>query len=95
MSPAFSDSRFVSAAKNAGAFASPEAFGVAAAAGAADAAGAAAPSWRPMGYAGAIVSGGKGTAAGTIEALQAAGIAVAETPATMADTLIARMKERP
>jgi succinyl-CoA synthetase alpha subunit len=36
----------------------------------------------------------KGTAAGKIEALKAAGIAVADTPATMADTLIARMKER-
>ena len=34
----------------------------------------------------------QGTAAGKIEALKAAGIAVAETPATMADTLIARMK---
>jgi succinyl-CoA synthetase alpha subunit len=45
-----------------------------------------------MGHAGAIVSGGKGTAAGKIEALQAAGIAIADTPATIADTLIARMK---
>ncbi|HEX9270731.1 MAG TPA: succinate--CoA ligase subunit alpha, partial [Candidatus Binatia bacterium] len=44
------------------------------------------------GHAGAIVSGGKGTAAGKIAALKVAGIAVAETPATMADTLIARMK---
>jgi succinyl-CoA synthetase alpha subunit len=45
-----------------------------------------------MGHAGAIISGGKGTAAGKIEALQAAGIAIAETPAAIADTLISRIK---
>jgi len=55
-------------------------------------AGATAPEGRRMGHAGAIVSGGQGTAAGKIAALRAAGIEIAETPSDMADALIRRMK---
>ncbi|HSU54566.1 MAG TPA: succinate--CoA ligase subunit alpha [Candidatus Dormibacteraeota bacterium] len=54
-------------------------------------AGATAPPGRRMGHAGAIVSGGKGTAAAKIEAFKAAGIGIASTPSDMADTLLKMM----
>jgi len=54
-------------------------------------AGATAPPGRRMGHAGAIVSGGKGTAAAKIEAFKQAGIGIAATPSEMADTLLKMM----
>ena len=51
-------------------------------------AGTTAPPGRRMGHAGAIISGGKGTAEAKIEAMQDAGISVAETPSQMAEALI-------
>ena len=54
-------------------------------------AGATAPPGRRMGHAGAIVSGGKGTAEAKIAAFKAAGIGIAVTPSEMADTLLKLM----
>lgn len=50
-------------------------------------AGAAAPAGKRMGHAGAIISGGKGTAEAKFEALQSAGCKIARSPADMGTTL--------
>jgi succinyl-CoA synthetase alpha subunit len=55
-------------------------------------AGTTAPEGKRMGHAGAIIAGGKGTAAEKIAALEAAGAKVAPTPSDMAATLKTMMK---
>ncbi|MFS0656037.1 succinate--CoA ligase subunit alpha [Bacillus sp. 179-C3.3 HS] len=53
-----------------------------------------APPGKRMGHAGAIISGGKGTADEKVKTMRACGIEVAETPSVMGETLIKVLKEK-
>ena len=55
-------------------------------------AGQTAPPGKRMGHAGAIISGGKGTAADKIEAMKSAGIFMSDSPAAIGETMLAAIK---
>ena len=56
-------------------------------------AGVTAPAGKKMGHAGAIVSGGKGTAAAKMEALQAAGVRVGKNPTEAGELMVEVVRE--